>query len=56
MHPSPDFTPADRVGQIKEYYFSRKLKELARLNAEGADIISLGIGLSLIHISEPTRH
>lgn len=44
MHPSPDFTPADRVGQIKEYYFSRKLKELARLNADGADIISLGIG------------
>lgn len=36
--------PSDRVGSIKEYYFSRKLKELARLNAEGRDIISLGIG------------
>lgn len=36
--------PSDRVGRIKEYYFSRKLKELARLNAEGRDIISLGIG------------
>lgn len=36
--------PADRVSDIKEYYFSRKLRELAKLNAEGADIISLGIG------------
>lgn len=36
--------PADRVRQIQEYYFSRKLREVARLNAEGADIISLGIG------------
>ncbi|MCH5227844.1 MAG: aminotransferase class I/II-fold pyridoxal phosphate-dependent enzyme [Muribaculaceae bacterium] len=36
--------PANRVSDIKEYYFSRKLRELARLNAEGADIISLGIG------------
>ena len=29
---------------VKEYYFSKKLKEVARLNAEGRDIISLGIG------------
>ena len=36
--------PADRVNQIKEYYFSKKLRELAKLNSEGADIISLGIG------------
>lgn len=36
--------PADRVAEIKEYYFSRKLREVARLNAEGQDIISLGIG------------
>lgn len=36
--------PADRVLEIQEYYFSKKLKEIARLNAEGADIISLGIG------------
>ena len=36
--------PAGRVENIKEYYFSKKLRELARLNAEGADIISLGIG------------
>ncbi|MDE7397081.1 MAG: aminotransferase class I/II-fold pyridoxal phosphate-dependent enzyme [Muribaculum sp.] len=37
-------TPANRVQEIKEYYFSRKLREVAQLNAEGKDIISLGIG------------
>lgn len=36
--------PADRVQEIQEYYFSKKLKEVAKLNAAGADIISLGIG------------
>ena len=36
--------PADRLGLVSEYYFSRKLKEVARLNAEGRDIISLAIG------------
>lgn len=41
---TPSIKPADRVGEIKEYYFSRKLREVARMNAEGLDIISLGIG------------
>jgi aspartate/methionine/tyrosine aminotransferase len=36
--------PANRVNQIQEYYFSRKLKEVAKLNAQGQDIISLAIG------------
>ncbi len=36
--------PAQRINDIQEYYFSRKLKEVARLNAEGNDIISLAIG------------
>ena len=36
--------PANRVTEIQEYYFSRKLKEVAQLNAEGKDIISLAIG------------
>ena len=36
--------PADRLSSVSEYYFSRKLKEVARLNAEGKDIISLAIG------------
>jgi aspartate/methionine/tyrosine aminotransferase len=29
---------------VQEYYFSRKLKEIAEMNAKGADIISLGVG------------
>ncbi len=36
--------PADRLELVSEYYFSRKLKEVAQLNAEGKDIISLAIG------------
>ena len=36
--------PADRLTLISEYYFSRKLKEVAALNAQGMDIISLAIG------------
>jgi len=41
---NPVITPAQRVSEVKEYYFSRKLKEIAALNAQGADIISLGVG------------
>ncbi len=37
-------TPASRVQEVKEYYFSKRLREIAELNAKGADIISLGIG------------
>lgn len=36
--------PADRLSAVAEYYFSRKLKEVAKLNGEGKDIISLAIG------------
>lgn len=36
--------PASRLDAVQEYYFSRKLKKVARLNAEGQDIISLAIG------------
>lgn len=44
METTKNICPANRVMQVKEYYFSKKLKEVARLNAEGMDIISLGIG------------
>ena len=37
-------TPAKRVAEIKEYYFSRKLREVAEMNARGVDVISLGVG------------
>ncbi len=36
--------PADRLSLVTEYYFSRKLKEVAQMNAEGKDVISLAIG------------
>lgn len=36
--------PSDRVENIKEYYFSTKLKEVAAMKAAGIDVISLGIG------------
>ena len=36
--------PATRLQSVSEYYFSRKLKEVAQMNAEGKDVISLGIG------------
>ncbi len=34
--------PADRLASVSEYYFSKKLKEVAQMNAEGKDVISLG--------------
>ena len=46
--------PAERLGHVSEYYFSRKLKEVARLNAEGKDIISLAIGSPDMPPSEQT--
>jgi len=36
--------PAKRLGQVEEYYFSKKLKEIARMRAEGKAVINLGIG------------
>ncbi len=36
--------PAERVESVSEYYFSKKLKEVAQMNAKGMDVISLGIG------------
>ena len=38
------YAPADRLSGVSEYYFSRKLKEVAEMNARGLDVISLGIG------------
>jgi LL-diaminopimelate aminotransferase len=46
--------PAKRVNSIQEYYFSKKLKEVARLNAQGQDIISLAIGSPDMPPSEQT--
>ncbi len=46
--------PADRLSLVSEYYFSRKLKEVAALNEQGKDIISLAIGSPDMPPSEQT--
>ena len=46
--------PAERLNLVSEYYFSRKLKEVAQMNAEGKDIISLAIGSPDMPPSEST--
>ena len=46
--------PASRVNEVQEYYFSRKLKEVAKMNADGQDIISLAIGSPDMPPSEQT--
>lgn len=37
-------TPANRISNVQEYYFSVKLKEIAQMNANGENVINLGIG------------
>lgn len=46
--------PAERLSLVTEYYFSRKLKEVAQMNAEGKDVISLAIGSPDMPPSEQT--
>lgn len=36
--------PARRVESVQEYYFSKKLKEVAEMNAAGKNVINLGVG------------
>ena len=36
--------PAQRLKDIKEYYFSTKLREISDLNRRGKNIINMGIG------------
>jgi aspartate/methionine/tyrosine aminotransferase len=35
---------ADKLNTVKEYYFSRKLKEIKKMRDAGIDVINLGIG------------
>ena len=53
MNPN-NIKPAERLSLVSEYYFSRKLKEVAQMNAEGKDIISLAIGSPDMPPSEKT--
>lgn len=41
---SKQIRPAERISSVQEYYLQRKMKEVADLNAQGKDIVSLGIG------------
>ena len=36
--------PADRISEVKEYYFSVKLKEIDSMRRSGIDVLNLGIG------------
>lgn len=35
---------ADRLSHVEEYYFSKKLEQIAKMRANGIDVINLGIG------------
>lgn len=48
--------PAEHIKSISEYYFSVKLAEVARMNAEGKDVVSLGVGAPDRMPSEGTIH
>ena len=54
VNPCYKITPANRLADVSEYYFSRKLKEVAQMNAEGKNVISLGIGSPDMPPSEAT--
>lgn len=36
--------PANRLNSVSEYYFSRKLRKVAEMNAQGKNVLNLGIG------------
>lgn len=36
--------PSQRLGNVEEYYFSKKLREIAQMRAAGHHILNLGIG------------
>ncbi len=42
--PAMIISPASRLGEVKEYYFSTKLREIAQMRAQGLPVLNLGIG------------
>ena len=36
--------PANRISEVKEYYFSKKLREIDQMRQKGINVINLGIG------------
>lgn len=51
--PTP-ITPADRIAQVEEYYFSRKLAEVRSLDTPALPVINLGIGSPDLAPAPPT--
>ncbi len=45
---------ADRISQIQEYYFSKKLQEIDQMRRSGLDVINLGIGSPDLSPSDAT--
>lgn len=46
--------PAERLNDIQEYYFSKKLEQVRQMNAQGRNVINLGIGSPDLAPSEAT--
>lgn len=44
IKPTINIQPAERLSSTSEYYFSRKLKQIAAMNSTGQPVINLGIG------------
>jgi len=53
---SYEIKPAERLNEVNEYYFSKKLKQIAQMKAQGIDVISLGIGSPDMPPSAKTIH
>ena len=51
---TPIISTASRLGNVEEYYFSTKLKQIAQLRAEGKNVLNLGIGSPDLPPSEAT--
>ncbi len=41
---NPDIKPSQRVAEMKEYWFAPKMREVAKMNSEGLDVVSLWVG------------
>lgn len=44
IKPTINIQPAERLSTTSEYYFSKKLKQIAEMNSSGQPVINLGIG------------
>lgn len=51
---TPIISTASRLGNVEEYYFSIKLKQIAQMRAEGKNVLNLGIGSPDLPPSEAT--